>query len=135
MSSERSICEKNCALGYGQCFVKTFDFKACSQAEALCALECLKQVQTHVTNPYVASIKCSACKFAAGKVEGIINKWGCGVGDVAIGSACEVVFFGPENPLADICAVGFIAACPTLAKWIEQKTFSNDRACQLIHMC
>ncbi|TNV83405.1 hypothetical protein FGO68_gene8923 [Halteria grandinella] len=134
-STQMEVCQENCGISYGQCLIQTFDMEACSRAEATCALECLKQVQTKVHHPHVATLKCSACKLAAGKVEGIINKWGCGLADAAITGACEAVFLGPEDPLADACAIGFIAACPTLSHWIEQKTFSTDRACKLIHMC
>jgi len=60
---------------------------------------------------------------------------GCGASDVAITAACEVIFLGPEDPAADLCAAGFIAACPTLLKWIQGKIFSADKACALVRLC
>ena len=109
----------------------------CTQQEAACALDCLKspEVEEAAAAEVEFSFKCSACKLAAGKIQGIIAKMGCGMSDVAITVACETVFLGPEDPVADICAAGFIAACPTLLSWIEKKTFSPDRACGLVRLC
>ena len=60
---------------------------------------------------------------------------GCGASRVAIGLACEAIFLGPEDPIADACAIGFYAACPTLLKWIQGKVFTTDKACHLVHLC
>ena len=127
-------CQKNCGIDFGKCLIQTFDMKSCLQAEAGCSLDCLKGVKVQ-SHPHVKSLKCSACKFAAGKIEGIINKHGCGLADVAITAACEAVFLGPEDPLAEICAIGFIASCPIFAGWIEKHIYTNEKACQKIHMC
>ncbi len=80
-------------------------------------------------------IACWGCKKAAGGIEGIIAKRGCLLADAAITAICETAFLGPEDPLAEICALAFIKACPTFAGWIAQKTFSPDKACHFIHMC
>jgi hypothetical protein len=71
----------------------------------------------------------------AGVLESVIAKLGCTASSVAITLACETIFGGPLDPLADVCAGGFIAACPTLLKWIEGKIFSSDKACRLVHLC
>ena len=41
VKNEFSVCQKNCAIEYGQCLVTTFDLKGCSQKEASCAIGCL----------------------------------------------------------------------------------------------
>lgn len=128
-------CQKNCGIDFGKCLVQTFDMESCLKAQAACALDCLKGVQVKKHHPHVKSLKCSACKLAAGKIESILNKFGCGAADAGMTAACEAVFLGPEDPLADICAAGFIAACPTLLSWVENHVYSTDKACALIHMC
>ena len=137
-SQDMGVCQKNCAIDYSKCLITTFDMLTCSQQEAACALDCLKStamVTMADEIPDVASIKCSLCHFAAGKVSGIISKLGCTAGRVAIAAACEAVFGGPLDPISDICAAGFWAACPTLLSWIRNKTYSNDKACHLIRLC
>ena len=131
MQNSGEICQKNCGIDYGKCLIQTFDMATCLKQEAACALDCLKSVQT----PKVSTLKCTGCQYAAGKIEGVIAKYGCRAADGPIVGACELFLGGPEDPLADICAVGFVKACPTLAGWIEKKVFSPVKACQLIHMC
>ena len=80
-------------------------------------------------------IACWGCKKAAGGIESVISKKGCLLADAAITAICEAVFLGPEDPLAEICVLAFIKACPTFSAWIAQKTFSPDKACHFIHMC
>jgi hypothetical protein len=134
-------CQKDCANYPAKCLIQTFNPFKCGQNESCCALGCLKgldrgdKVTKVYSHPHVASLKCSGCKIAAGLAEKAINKFGCGLADAAITTGCEVAFFGPEDPLADACAIAFIAACPTLAKWIENKTFTTEKACQLVKMC
>ena len=135
---ERSgdTCQKNCGIDYAKCMITQFDIKECSKQEAVCALDCLKSVQVkHSHSPHLKSLKCSACQFAAGKIEGVIARSGCGLADAGMTAACQTAFGGPEDPLADICTIGFIRACPTLAGWIAKKAFSPIKACQLIHLC
>lgn len=139
-ASAMEVCQENCGIDFGKCLIQTFDMVQCTKDEASCALECLKQVKaTPVAqkqhHPHVASLKCTACKIAAGKIEGVINKYGCGVSDVAIGGVCETVFGGPEDPVADVCAAGFVTACPSLASWIEGKVFTTEKACHLVRLC
>ncbi len=57
--------------------------------------------------PDVASVKCSLCLLGAGSISAIISKGGCTLTRPAIAAACELIFAGPEDPLADICAGGF----------------------------
>ena len=83
----------------------------------------------------VGSIACWGCQKAAGLIENTIAKRGCLLADAEITAICETVFLGPEDPLADICAVGFIKACSMFAGWIAQHTFTPQRACSTIHMC
>ena len=83
----------------------------------------------------VGSIACWGCQKAAGFIEGVIAKRGCLLADAEITAICEGAFLGPEDPLADICAVGFIAACSTFAGWIARHTFTPQKACSFIHMC
>ena len=104
----------------------------CSKQEAACALDCLKSTEVA---QQVSSVSCTLCKAGAGQIEGIIAKWGCGAADTAITLACEGIFLGPEDPVADVCAAGFIAACPTLLKWIEGKIFTPTKACTLVRLC
>ena len=137
-ASAMETCQQNCGIETGKCLILTFDMEQCTKNEASCALDCLKGIAVQHNknvNPSVKSIKCTACKFAAGKIQNIINKFGCGLADGAITAACEVAFGGPEDPLADLCAIGFISACPKLAKMIEQKTYTSDKACSIVHMC
>ena len=129
------VCQKNCAIDYSKCLITTFDMATCITQEASCALDCLKGVEVEEALDVEFSLKCTACKFGAGKIEGIISKMGCGMSDVAITAACETIFLGPEDPVADACAVGFIAACPTLLSWIEKKVFSPEKACGLVRLC
>ncbi len=60
---------------------------------------------------------------------------GCGASDLAITLACETIFLGPEDPVANACAVGFIAACPTLLSWIDNNAFTSVKACGLVRLC
>jgi hypothetical protein len=94
----------------------------CSKQEAACALDCLKSTTEVAKYDEIAdvdfSLKCYLCKSGAGKIKGVISKLGCKASSVAITLACETIFLGPIDPIADICAIGFIAACPTLLKWI-----------------
>ena len=83
----------------------------------------------------VKGVKCWACRKAASKIEGVIASRGCLTADLAITGACEAAFLGPFDPLSEICAVGFIAACPTFTKWIEEKIFTADKACHHLRMC
>ena len=129
------MCQKNCAIDYSKCLITTFDMATCSKQEAGCALDCLKSTEVAEVENVEFSIKCKLCEVAAGKIQGVIAKLGCGASDVAITLACETVFLGPEDPVADICAAGFIAACPTLLKWIQGKIFSTSKACSLVHLC
>ena len=137
-SQNMGVCQKNCAIDYSKCLITTFDMATCSKQEAACALDCLKSTEVakvEEVEDVEFSIKCSLCKAAAGKIQGIISKLGCGASRVAIGLACEAIFFGPEDPIADACAIGFYAACPTLLKWIQGKVFTTDKACHLVHLC
>ncbi len=45
MSQDQGICQKDCAIDYAKCLITSFDIVACSQAEACCALDCLKGVK------------------------------------------------------------------------------------------
>jgi hypothetical protein len=135
-NSAMETCQKNCGIDYAKCIVTSFDMEACIKQEAACALDCLKSVQVKRSHsPNLKSLKCSACQFAAGKIEGVIASRGCVLADAGMTVACQTAFGGPEDPFADICTVGFITACPTLAGWITKKAFSPLKACQLIHMC
>lgn len=134
-SQDMGVCQKNCAIDYSKCLITTFDMFTCSQQEAACALDCLKSVEVAQVDNVDFSLKCTLCQAGAGKIEGAIAKLGCGASDVAITLACETIFLGPEDPVADACAVGFIAACPTLLKWIQGKIFSPSKACSLVHLC
>jgi hypothetical protein len=42
-------------------------------------------------------------------------------------SACENALPDPFGLLSDIFAIGLIAACPTLHKWVEGKIFTACR--------
>lgn len=53
--SERSQCEKNCALDYGICLATTFSFVQCSKAEVACGLTCLKKDKVEGLNTVQAS--------------------------------------------------------------------------------
>ena len=65
-------------------------------------------LQSQAVEDVEFSLKCKICEVAAGKIQGVIAKMGCGASDVAITLACETVFLGPEDPVADICAAGGI---------------------------
>ena len=132
---DMGVCQKNCGLSFGQCLIQTFDMKSCTLAQASCALECLKSVKVEKKHPHVKSLKCTACKFAAGKIESVLTKYGCGPAEAFFTSACETVFLGSEDPLSNICTAGFTTACPTLLSWIENKAYTASKACALIHMC
>lgn len=137
-SQDVGVCQKDCAIDYTKCLVTTFDMATCTKQEAACALDCLKSVEVaevEEVEDVEFSIKCSLCKAGAGKIQSVISKMGCGASDVAITLACETIFLGPEDPIADACAAGFIAACPTLLSWIQNKVFSSSKACSLVHMC
>ena len=41
-ANDIGVCQKNCGIDFGKCMIQTFDMKSCLQAEAACALECLK---------------------------------------------------------------------------------------------
>ncbi len=131
-TKDQGVCQKNCAIDYSKCLITTFDMATCSKQEAACALDCLKSTKVEMQ---FSQIECSLCKAGAGQIEGLIAKWGCGASDVAITAACETIFGGPEDPIADFCAAGFIASCPTLLKWIEGKVFSPAKACTLVKLC
>ena len=125
------VCQKNCAIDYSKCLVTTFDLTTCSKQEAACALDCLKSTEVA---QQVSSVSCTLCKAGARQIKRIIANWGCGTTDRAITLACKN-FIGPEDSVADVCAAGFIAACPTLLKWIEGKIFTPTKACTLVRLC
>lgn len=141
VKSEFLTCQKNCGISYAQCLITKFSIKTCTQEQAACAIGCLGKLETqtvkksHHNHSSVKGLKCSACKFAANKIESIINKSGCGSVDAGMTAACEKVFKGPFDPVADVCSTGFISACPTLLNLIEKKAFSADKACSIINLC
>ena len=75
------------------------------------------------------SCKCTACKTVVGPLVDKIAKSGCGAVDVAVDLACEVIFLGPEDPAAELCAVAFDAACPTIASAIASGITQPVRPC------
>ena len=125
-----------CIDEYGKCIQTTFDMPTCVKKSETCVINCQSQpAMIEVETPHVQSLKCDGCKFAADKIEDQIASYGCKYAKPAIVGSCELFLGGPEDPLADLCAVGFVRECPTIAGWIEKKVFSPQRACQLIRMC
>ena len=66
----------------------------------------------------MCSLTLQAAEIVVGKIGSkITSKAGCVDFDVAGASACEAAGLGPEDPLADACAVtiaaGFQVACST----------------------
>ena len=68
-------------------------------------------------------IACWGCKMAA---RDIIRRKSCSNADSTITAICEAAFYGPEDPLSEICAFSFIKACPTLAIWMAEKNISPE---------
>ena len=79
--------------------------------------------------------KCSACETVVGKVAGKIASYGCGAVDVAVDLACEVIFLGPEDPAADLCAAGFDAACPIIASQLAKGVTDPNALCSKASLC
>jgi len=52
-----------------------------------------------------------------------------------IDAICEIAFAGPEDPISDVCALGFNQYCSTFAGWIAKEVFSPAKACQKIRLC
>ena len=124
----------------------------CLENMKICKVECLKgdpealenSIERYIygDNPIqsnrgvsVKGVKCWACRKAAAAVEGIVAQDGCQTSDKAITGSCETAFLGPFDPLSEVCAVSFMAACPTIAKWIEEKIYTADKACHHLRMC
>ena len=81
-----------------------------------------------------ASVKCDVCKRVAGYAYQKIEHRGCGiVTKLEGGSMCEIVGFGPEDPMADVCVAVVWKGCDYLMKEIEKGFFLPQHLCQ--HWC
>ncbi len=95
-----------------------------------------KEAARMLNHSPVKSVPCTACQWVAGKVEGMIAKHGCNwLFKAEVTAACETALGGPEDPLADACALAFIGACSYFAGQIQKHAFSPKSACSHLHMC
>ena len=83
-----------------------------------------------------ASMPCNICAkvmdFAVGKIE----KYGCGwIFKAEVVGMCELAGMGPEDPLADICAVALVASCAEIAKLVTDHVTDPAKLCDLVHLC
>ena len=45
-----NVCQKNCGIDFGKCLIQTFEMESCLKVEAVCVLDCLKDVKVaHVS--------------------------------------------------------------------------------------
>jgi hypothetical protein len=81
-----------------------------------------------------ASVKCDVCKRVAGYAYQKIEHRGCGiVTKLEGGSMCEIVGFGPEDPMADVCVAVVWKGCDYLMNEIGKGFFLPQHLCQ--HWC
>jgi len=96
----------------GQCYVGNDPATHCCDGHAIAtpssALSCSE------------GLTCSACKMAVKSIVGALTKQACLAiipsGDVT----CEVLGFGPEDPLADICVAIVSVGCPIVSKLVSR---------------
>ena len=66
VSQKMDVCQKNCGIDYGKCLITTFDINSCTKAEAACALDCLKGVQSPKFEVKVSAGKVGRCEKNCG---------------------------------------------------------------------
>ena len=80
-ANDIGVCQKNCGIDFGKCIIQTFDMKSCLQAEAACALDCLKNLQVAETHHHHGEHKKHHHQSVETKVEsdiGVCQK-NCGI--------------------------------------------------------
>jgi len=81
------------------------------------------------------SLTCQACKTASGWLVGQLAKQSC-LALIPEGVVmCEVAGFGPEDPLADICAVIVGASCPAISSLVSSGMKDPVEVCEHLGYC
>lgn len=81
-----------------------------------------------------SEVECNVCKKVAGFAYQKIEHKGCGiVTELEGASMCEIVGFGPEDPLSDVCVAIVWRGCDYLMHEIEKGFFLPRRLCK--HWC
>lgn len=83
-----------------------------------------------------SSLPCTICRKAMSFAVGKIAKKGCSlITRAAMAAACEAAGVGPEDPLADACAVALFAACGEIAKLIADHVTHPGKLCHKANIC
>jgi len=81
------------------------------------------------------ALSCGVCQKAASFVVKQLTKEGC-LAIIPEGvTACEVIGLGPEDPLADVCAVVVGASCPIIATLVSQQIKDPGQICTHLGLC
>jgi len=78
---------------------------------------------------------CSACKKAVGEVVSQLASKGCAYIIPEGAVVCEAAGLGPEDPMADLCAIIVVASCSTIANYVANGIQNPEQICEDINWC
>jgi len=111
----------------GRCYVGTDPATDCCDGHAISTPHSVTMCSEELT--------CDACKKATSMIIGMLTKEAClaiiPTGDVA----CEAIGLGPEDPMADICALVVSFGCPIISKLVASGVKDPFDICEKMDYC
>lgn len=106
------------------------------KALGLTTADLQKAVRARKKDGATFNLKCWVCEHAIGKFIDFAVEHGCDAADPIADAACEAAGIGPEDPLADACAVALDAACGILVEYfVDDHIHASSALCDRIHWC
>eukprot|EP00731_Ephydatia_muelleri_P006056 Em0003g304a len=85
---------------------------------------------------HTAGFSCSVCVKAVNWAVPKITKWGCGfIFGSSATAFCNVLGFGPQDPLTWACTGVLIGSCSVILQQIRNKVASSNVICQKLKAC
>jgi len=81
------------------------------------------------------ALTCGVCQKAANFVVKKLTQEGCAFIIPDGVATCEIIGLGPEDPLADVCALVVGASCPIIANLVSRNIKDPGQICEHLNLC
>lgn len=125
--NNQGYCCPNGTDPWGNCYNGTYN--------GTWALKSKKSTPRQLGSSFQEQMPCGSCQYVSSKVQGLIEKYGCGLMfQNQVTYHCEVTF-GTNTLLTEECADAFIDNCSHFESHVEKGTYNANYACSRLEAC